>query len=96
VTSQLTPELIKQVRESVNAIFQLPLPTRQAVITAYISAMNYGFIIVVPACALVSLSGLGVKNRSLKRDEKEDDQESPSTAEKNESAEEHEVVANKS
>jgi hypothetical protein len=91
----LTPELIKQVRESVNAIFQLPLPTRQAVITSYISAINYGFIIIVPACALVSLAGLGVKNRSLKGDKKEG-QESPITDEKNESPGKQEIIANKS
>jgi hypothetical protein len=65
-------------------------------VSAYISALDYGFIVIVPACGLISLTGLGVKNMSLKGDAQKEDHESASSIEKSDSAREHEDITNRS
>jgi hypothetical protein len=64
----LTPEILKQVTQSVTVIFQLPQPIQNSVVTAYVSSLNWAFVVIVPACGLASFFGLFVRNLNLKGD----------------------------
>jgi hypothetical protein len=77
----LTPEILKQVTQSVTVIFQLPQPIQNSVVTAYVSSLNWAFVVIVPACGLASFFGLFVRNRNLKGDltASEGDIEQPSS-----------------
>lgn len=62
----ITPEILKEVTQSVTAIFQLPQPIQNSVVTAYVSSLNWAFVVIVPACGLASFFGLFVRNLNLK------------------------------
>lgn len=64
----ITPEIFKQVTQSVTVIFQLPQPIQNSVVTAYVSSLNWAFVVIVPACGLASFFGLFVRNLNLKGD----------------------------
>jgi hypothetical protein len=64
----IPPDVLKSVRQSVTAIFSLSEPLRGVVITAYVDSLKYAFILIVPSCAMISISGLFVKNWNLKED----------------------------
>lgn len=64
--SGLPAEVINGVKQSVTVIFQLPESSRGPVVTAYIKAVDYTFILAIPACVLTSLSGLLIKNWNMK------------------------------
>lgn len=58
--------MLLAVRQSVFAIFQLPLDIQLPVIKAYIHALDYTFIVAVPAAGLATLFALLVRNWNLK------------------------------
>jgi hypothetical protein len=62
----LPPDIVKGVKQSVTAIFQLPVPLQAVVVKAYISAIRYAFIIVVPGGGITIISSLFVKGWNLK------------------------------
>jgi hypothetical protein len=62
----LPPDIVAGVRESVTAIFQLPVPLQAVVVKAYISAIRYAFIIVVPGGIITIIASLFVKDWNLK------------------------------
>ena len=45
----------------------LPSFLQQVVITAYVGALNYAFIVIVPAAGVTIVSALFVKNYNLKK-----------------------------
>jgi hypothetical protein len=62
----LSPDIVTGVKESVTVIFQLPIPLRAVVVKAYISAIRYAFIIVVPGGVITIIASLFVKDWNLK------------------------------
>jgi hypothetical protein len=62
----LSPDIVQRVKQSVTAIFQLPVPLQAVVVKAYISAIRYAFIIVVPGSGITIISSLFVKGWNLK------------------------------
>jgi len=64
--SIIPQEAIDGVKQSVTVIFMLPSFLQQIVITAYVGALNYTFIVVVPAAGVTIVSALFVKNYNLK------------------------------
>jgi len=62
----LPPEVVKGVKQSVTVIFQLPISLQAIVVKAYISAIRYAFIIVVPGGGVTIISALFVKGWNLK------------------------------
>lgn len=63
----LPAEVVTGVRQSVTVIFQLPVFLQGIVVTAYISAIRYAFIIVVPGGGLMIIASLFVKGWNLKK-----------------------------
>lgn len=59
-------EVITGVKQSVTVIFMLPELLQGVVITAYIKAVAYAFLVTVPGGALTLIFGLFVKNWNLK------------------------------
>jgi hypothetical protein len=62
----LPPDVVKGVKESVTVIFQLPVFLQAIVVKAYISAIRYAFIVVVPGGGVTIISSLFVKGWNLK------------------------------
>jgi len=65
--ADLAPDVRHAVRESVSAIFLLPVDQRAAVVDSYIKAIDQVFLIGVPAGVLGSLSSLLINNWNLKQ-----------------------------
>ena len=65
--SIIPQEAIDGVKQSVTVIFMLPSFLQQVVITAYVGALNYAFIVIVPAAGVTIVSALFVKNYNLKK-----------------------------
>ena len=59
-------ETLQAVRQSVSVIFKLPQELQDSVVKAYVAALDYTFIVIVPAAALASLSALLIRNWNLK------------------------------
>ena len=59
-------ETLQAVRQSVSVIFQLPKELQEPVVNAYIAALDYTFIVIVPAAGLASLFALLIRNWNLK------------------------------
>lgn len=59
-------EVIDGVKQSVTVIFMLPEILQGIVITAYVNAVDYAFVVAVPAGGLTIISALFVKNWNLK------------------------------
>lgn len=59
-------EAINGVKQSVTVIFLLPPFLQSIVVTAYVKAIDYVFIVVVPAAGITIISALFVKNWNLK------------------------------
>lgn len=59
-------EAINGVKQSVTVIFQLPPLIQLIVIKAYIAAVDYAFLVVVPAGGIIIIAALFVKNYNLK------------------------------
>lgn len=64
--SGLPEEVINGVKQSVTVIFSLQPEARAPVVTAYIKAVDYTFILAIPACILTSVSAVLIKNWNLK------------------------------
>ncbi len=62
----IPPEVIQGVKQSVTVIFMLPEPLRGLVIKSYVAALDWTFIVGVPACGLAIVAALFVKNWDLK------------------------------
>lgn len=62
----LSPEVIAGVKQSVAVIFSLSKELQAPVVHAYVKALDYVFILAVPASVLASVSGSFVKNWNLK------------------------------
>ena len=65
----LSPDTVKAVLSSVQAIFTLPNGEKALVQNAYISAINYVFLIGVPSAALASFSALLISRRKIVKNE---------------------------
>lgn len=63
----IPPQVVKDVKQSVGAIFSLPPSQQVMVVTAYIRAVDYVYLITVPASIITILAALFIKNKSLKR-----------------------------
>jgi uncharacterized membrane protein len=59
-------DVIQGVKESVTIIFTLPSALQIPVIHAYVRALDYTFILSVPACICATLVSFLVKNWNLK------------------------------
>ena len=59
-------EMLQAVRQSVSVIFSLPKELQEPVINAYVAALDYTFIVIVPAAGLASLLSLLIRNWNLK------------------------------
>ena len=59
-------ETLQAVRQSVSVIFMLPQDLQESVVKAYIAALDYTFIVIVPASGLASLFALLIRNWNLK------------------------------
>ena len=59
-------ETLQAVRQSVSVIFLLPKELQEPVVNAYIAALDYTFIVIVPAAGLASLFALLIRNWNLK------------------------------
>jgi hypothetical protein len=65
--SSIIPEdAINGVKQSVTVIFLLPSFLQSIVVTAYVKAIDYVFIVTVPAAGITIISALFVKNWNLK------------------------------
>lgn len=62
----IPPEVITGVKQSVTVIFMLPVAFQGIVIKAYIAAVDYAFLVVVPGAGITIISALFVKNYNLK------------------------------
>lgn len=62
----IPPETLEAVRQSVSVIFTLPKDLQVPVVAAYVAALDYTFIIVVPAAGLASFFALLIRNWNLK------------------------------
>lgn len=65
--SDLPPEVVQAVKQSVTAIFQLPEEQRQGVIRAYVQALVYVFVFCIPAAVLAGIAAMFVKNWNVKQ-----------------------------
>jgi hypothetical protein len=65
-SSIIPEEAIDGVKQSVTVIFLLPSFLQAIVVTAYVKAIDYAFIIAVPAAGITIISALFVKNWNLK------------------------------
>jgi len=65
-SSGLSAQIIEGVKQSVAVVLSLPAEQRGPVITAYISAVDYTFILAIPACILTSIAAVLIKNHNLK------------------------------
>jgi EmrB/QacA subfamily drug resistance transporter len=63
----LTPEMISAVKQSVTVIFQLPAEYQAPVVHSYVKALDYTFILTVPASAFATFAALFIKNWNLKQ-----------------------------
>jgi len=63
---EIPPEILQAVRQSVSVIFKLPKELQEPVVNAYVAALNYTFIVIVPAAGLASLFALLIRNWNLK------------------------------
>ena len=59
-------ETLQAVRQSVSVIFLLPQDLQESVVKAYIAALDFTFIVIVPASGLASLFALLIRNWNLK------------------------------
>lgn len=59
-------QTLQAVRQSVSVIFMLPKELQDPVVHAYVAALDYTFIIIVPAAGLASLFALLIRNWNLK------------------------------
>ena len=59
-------ETLAAVRQSVSVIFMLPKELQEPVVNAYVAALDYTFIVIVPATGLASLFALLIRNWNLK------------------------------
>ncbi|KIM29951.1 hypothetical protein M408DRAFT_328401 [Serendipita vermifera MAFF 305830] len=73
-TGRLSPQVLHQVKQSVNVIFELPEDVQRLVVTAYVASLDYAFIVIVPACGLASFFALFAENLNLKEDSKPNSQ----------------------
>jgi MFS family permease len=64
--SGLSPEMLVLVKQSVTFIFTLPKEAQVMVVHAYVKALDYVFILSIPACILASVAGAFVRNWNLK------------------------------
>ncbi|PVG01143.1 ABC transporter [Serendipita vermifera] len=67
LVAQISPELVKGVRQSVTVIFSLPKELWEPVVDAYVAALATMFIINVPVLALAGIFGLIVRDWNLKK-----------------------------
>jgi hypothetical protein len=58
--------VITGVKQSVTVIFMLPKAFQGIVIRAYIAAVNYAFLVVVPGAGITIISAFFIKNWNLK------------------------------
>ncbi|PVF94123.1 ABC transporter [Serendipita vermifera] len=65
--SSLPPEMVTPVKQSVTVIFSLPPELKSQVVHAYVKALDYTFIMTVPAAVLASITSLFIKNWNLKK-----------------------------
>ncbi|PVF94124.1 ABC transporter [Serendipita vermifera] len=65
--SSLPPEMVAAVKQSVTVIFSLSQELQGQVVHAYVKALDYTFIMTVPAAVLMSISSLFIKNWNLKK-----------------------------
>ncbi|CAG7852144.1 Uncharacterized MFS-type transporter C16A3.17c [Serendipita indica DSM 11827] len=64
--SGLPPETLELVKQSVTVIFMLPKEMQGMVVHAYVKALDYVFILDIPACILATVAGAFVRNWNLK------------------------------
>jgi len=62
----LAPDVAQAIKESVTVVLTLPADQQAAVIQAYAKALDFVYIIGVPAAILASLSALFTRNLNLK------------------------------
>lgn len=65
--SNLSPQMIQAVKQSVIVIFQLPKEQQAAVVHSYVKALKYTFILSVPTCVCAALAATLIKNWNLKK-----------------------------
>jgi len=63
----LSPDVVRGVRQSVTYIATLPLDEREAVISAYSRALGYAWLLSVPCGVLASLCSLLIRNYNIKK-----------------------------
>lgn len=66
LSSQLGPQMVRAVRQSVFVVFQLPEPLRDQVVDAYIHSLSTMFIIIVPCLIVAGIFGALVRDWNLK------------------------------
>ncbi|CAG7852099.1 SubName: Full=Probable DHA14-like major facilitator ABC transporter {ECO:0000313/EMBL:CCA75809.1} [Serendipita indica DSM 11827] len=67
----LPPKMVQLVKQSVTIIFELDPTLRSGVIHAYIKALDYIFIVAVPACILCAIASAFVRSWNVKTREEE-------------------------
>ena len=58
--------ILQIVRQSVSIVFMLPKALQEPIVNAYVAALSYTFIVIVPAAVLASLCALLIRNWNLK------------------------------
>ncbi|KAF7369131.1 ABC transporter [Mycena venus] len=69
--SEISEEALQAVQQSVDAIFTLPIPVQELVISAYIRSLNHVFLLGIPAGILACIFSAMTKNYNLKTRTKE-------------------------
>lgn len=62
----IPPTVVQSVKQSVSAIFSLPPQQQTLVVTAYIAAVGYVFLIAVVASGITLFAALLLKNKNIK------------------------------
>jgi len=64
--TEISPDVIQAVKQSVTVIFQLPEGLQAPVVHAYVLSLDYVFIFCVPVAALTTIVSLLIKNWNMK------------------------------
>lgn len=63
----LDPQLIEAIRGTLSVVATLPQEVQRQVVEAYVEALNYVFIVVIPVAILASLSALLIAPHNVKK-----------------------------
>ena len=77
----LSSEQVQAVKQSVVAIFQLDPKQRDAVVHAYVKALDFVFVVAVPACVLSVLGYAFIRNWNLKTRQEESEKQTKAASE---------------